>query len=107
MASAERFWTRRLRWRLLGAWRWPAFAVFTAIDAVILHDVGVIRHWNLAFALIVASFGNIALLVAADLTAKFAQRQDAARGVENPHLEVALDRGGVALMAIGAIGLAA
>ena len=107
MASAERFWTRRLRWRLLGAWRWPAFAVFTTIDAVILHDLGVIRHWNLAFAFIVASFGNIALLIAADLTAKFAERQDRARGVENPHLEVALDRGGVALMAVGALGLAA
>jgi hypothetical protein len=27
---------RRLRWRLRGAWQWPAFAVLTAIDAVLV-----------------------------------------------------------------------
>jgi hypothetical protein len=29
-------WRTRLRWRLSGAWQWPAFAVFTVVDAVIL-----------------------------------------------------------------------
>jgi hypothetical protein len=28
-------WTR-LRWRLRGAWQWPAFAVLTALDAFLL-----------------------------------------------------------------------
>jgi len=29
-------WFRRARWRIRGAWQWPAFAVLTAIDAVLL-----------------------------------------------------------------------
>ncbi|MET0602317.1 MAG: hypothetical protein ABW167_10035 [Baekduia sp.] len=29
-------WRSRLRWRLSGAWQWPAFAILTALDAVIL-----------------------------------------------------------------------
>jgi hypothetical protein len=29
-------WRTRLRWRLSGAWQWPAFAVLTVVDAVVL-----------------------------------------------------------------------
>jgi hypothetical protein len=29
-------WRTRLRWRLVGAWQWPAFTVLTAVDAVVL-----------------------------------------------------------------------
>lgn len=29
-------WRSRLRWRLSGAWQWPAFVVLTAVDAVVL-----------------------------------------------------------------------
>jgi hypothetical protein len=29
-------WRSRLRWRLSGAWQWPAFAVLTVVDAVVL-----------------------------------------------------------------------
>lgn len=29
-------WRTRLRWRLAGAWQWPAFFVLTAVDAVVL-----------------------------------------------------------------------
>jgi hypothetical protein len=29
-------WRSRLRWRLSGAWQWPAFAVLTLVDAVVL-----------------------------------------------------------------------
>ncbi|MBI5106165.1 MAG: APC family permease [Solirubrobacterales bacterium] len=29
-------WRSRLRWRLRGAWQWPAFAVLTVVDAVVL-----------------------------------------------------------------------
>jgi hypothetical protein len=106
VAAAERFWTRRLRWRLLGAWRWPAFAFFTAIDAVLLHELGTGVRFNWPVSLILASFGNIALLAAADAVARFAERQRAARGIEDAHMEVALDRAGIALLAVGAVGLA-
>jgi hypothetical protein len=106
VATAERFWTRRLRWRLLGAWRWPAFAFFTVVDALLLHELGTGVRFNIPASLILASFGNIALLAAADLLARFAARQRMARGVEDTHLEVTIDRGGIALLAIGAVGLA-
>jgi hypothetical protein len=108
VASAERFWTRRLRWRLLGAWRWPAFAVFTLVDAALLNRLGLSVTFNIPVSLILASFGNIGLLIAADLLARFTARQRAARGIptEPAHLEVTIDRGGVALLVAGAIGLA-
>jgi hypothetical protein len=106
--TAERFWTRRLRWRLLGAWRWPAFAAAVALDAVLLHTLGTGVRFNWPVSVILASFGNIALLAAADVLARFAERKRAERGItEDPHLPVAVDRGAVALLAIGAVGLAA
>jgi hypothetical protein len=36
MAQVERVWPRRLRWRLRGAWQWPAFVVLTLVDGVLL-----------------------------------------------------------------------
>jgi hypothetical protein len=32
----ESVWRRRLRWRLRGAWQWPAFAVLTLADAALV-----------------------------------------------------------------------
>jgi len=32
----ESVWRRRLRWRLRGAWQWPAFAVLTVADAALV-----------------------------------------------------------------------
>lgn len=29
-------WRTRLRWRLVGAWQWPAFCVLTLVDTVVL-----------------------------------------------------------------------
>jgi hypothetical protein len=107
MGTVDRFWTRRLRWRLLGAWRWPAFAVFTAIDAVLLHELGTGVRFNWPVSLILASFGNIAQVAAADALGRLAARNRAAQGLEDPHVEVAIDRGGIALLALGAVGLAA
>jgi hypothetical protein len=36
MQRVERLWPRRLRWRLRGAWQWPAFAALTVLDGVLL-----------------------------------------------------------------------
>ena len=36
MEGVERVWHRRLRWRLRGAWRWPAFAALTLLDGIVL-----------------------------------------------------------------------
>ena len=34
--QVERLWWPRLRWRMRGAWQWPAFAVLTLLDGVLL-----------------------------------------------------------------------
>ena len=39
MAEVERVWPRRLRWRLRGAWQWPAFVVLTLVDGVLLSEL--------------------------------------------------------------------
>jgi hypothetical protein len=36
MERAERVWHRRLRWRLRGAWQWPAFVALTLVDGIAL-----------------------------------------------------------------------
>jgi 4-amino-4-deoxy-L-arabinose transferase-like glycosyltransferase len=36
MEGVERVWHRRLRWRLRGAWQWPAFVALTLVDALLL-----------------------------------------------------------------------
>src|SRR5581483_8787993 len=61
--SSEVFWTRRLRWRLRGALTWPAFAIFTIGDGLLLHflppnTTGV----KIIPGLIIASFANLFLI---------------------------------------------
>ena len=108
MPAEDRFWTRRLRWRLLGAWRWPAFAAATVLDAFILHELSPGREpITLPVAFIYSSFGNLGLIVAADVLARFAERKRAERGIEDPHLEVQVDRGAVIALAVGVAGVLA
>jgi hypothetical protein len=33
----EAMWSSRLRWRMRGAWMWPAFGLFTVIDGLLIH----------------------------------------------------------------------
>lgn len=114
MAAEDRFWTRRLRWRLIGAWRWPAFAAAVLVDAVILHELPPLSaiqtdpadlNWPVAF--ILSAFGNLALLACADALSRFAQRKRAERGIADPHLPVVLDRGAVVALAVGVVGVLA
>lgn len=108
MAGEDRFWTRRLRWRLLGVWRWPAFLVATVLDAVIFHELSPGREpITLPVGFIYASFGNLGLIVAADVLARFAERKQRERGIEDPHLEVQVDRGAVIALALGVVGVLA
>ena len=39
MVQVERVWHRRLRWRLRGAWQWPAFVALTLLDGVLLSEL--------------------------------------------------------------------
>lgn len=108
VSAEERFWPRRLRWRLLGQWRWPAFLVAAVLDAILLHELSPGREQiDLPVALIYSSFGNFFLIVAADVLARYAQRKRAERGIEDPHLEVQVDRGAVIALACGVVGVLA
>jgi hypothetical protein len=112
VAAEERFWTRRLRWRLIGAWRWPAFAVALAVDAAILHELpplGAIQtdpadlNWPVAFLL--SGFGNLALLACSDAIARYAQSRREQRGIHDPHLAVVMDRAAVVALLVGVVGV--
>jgi hypothetical protein len=53
----------RLRWRLRGAWLWPAFAALTVLDAVLLH-VRPIQGTRIDVvpALLAAGFANLVIV---------------------------------------------
>jgi hypothetical protein len=59
--QAERLWVRRLRWRMRGAWQWPAFALLTVLDGILLTELPFYARGpgNLAGGLLLAAFANI------------------------------------------------
>jgi hypothetical protein len=108
MAARERFWTRRLRWRLIGAWRWPVFVVAVVADAWILHELPPVSTGiKLSIAFFVSGFGNLFWVASADLLARYARKQNAARGIDDPHVEVLVDRIAVVAMLAGIVGILA
>jgi hypothetical protein len=110
-----------MRWRLRGAWLWPAFVLFTLADGVLLHLLPPVRlgftreGMTLVFGVIVATFANLLLVgaVAPWLARRLAERPEAtAAGTLGtvPHpvrRELVLDRVGTALLAAGLIGVLA
>jgi hypothetical protein len=62
--QVERLWTRRLRWRMRGAWQWPLFVVLTVIDAVVLLELPFYGRGpgDLTGALLVAGFANLVIV---------------------------------------------
>jgi hypothetical protein len=108
---SEQLWARRLRWRLRGAWQWPAYALLTVLDAVILHELPPVREGvDFVPALIVSSFGNLFLMgaVAPWLGKRLAQREHAGGGNGIPlavRTEVLKDRTAAVLLAIATVGL--
>ncbi|MBA2566217.1 MAG: hypothetical protein H0V08_00230 [Thermoleophilaceae bacterium] len=111
MSSEERFWPRRLRWRLRGAWQWPAFAVLTLADGFIIHLLSPTgEDTDVFLGVILASFGNLLLvgLIAPWLARRRVERQrrgEAATGEAGPPVEVVHDRTGTALLCAGAVAL--
>jgi hypothetical protein len=100
-------WRTRLRWRLSGAWQWPAFAVLTAIDTIILARLpfagGRSSLWG---SLIAAGLLNVMVVAVAPRVGAWAVR------VRRPDLprEIAADRAGAfaiaaftVLLAIGGV----
>ncbi|GAC1323307.1 MAG: hypothetical protein NVSMB25_19480 [Thermoleophilaceae bacterium] len=112
VGTAERFWTRRLRWRLIGAWRWPLFIGLTVADALIVHALPPSgAQAKLIPALIIASFGNLFLIgaVAPWLARRLAVRAGRERAASefppaNPG-ELVVDRIAAILLALATLGL--
>jgi hypothetical protein len=109
--SSEVFWTRRLRWRLRGALMWPAFAIFTIGDGLILHflppnTTGV----RLIPGIIIASFANLFLIgvIANWITRRLVARERRVHTQERRDPlppEVILDRTATILLSLASIGL--
>jgi len=60
--QVESVWWPRLRWRMRGAWQWPAFGVLTLIDAVLLTRLpfyGDDGPGSLFAGVLVAGFANL------------------------------------------------
>jgi hypothetical protein len=116
MPSNERFWPSRLRWRLRGATQWPAFALATALDTFIVHELPPITSdlhadssLDLFPAFLIAAFGNLFIVAAvAPLLARGLVRRRAAAapaGVDPaafaPDREVLRDRVATGLLVAG------
>src|SRR5947209_5876906 len=112
VGPGEHFFARRLRWRLLGAWRWPLFVVLTVADGLIIHALppnG--ASAGLIPAVIVSSFANLLLIGA---VAPWIARRLAARHGERPARDefppaasasVRVDRVAAALLLLATLGL--
>lgn len=100
-----------MRWRLRGAWQWPAYALLTLLDAVILHELPPGSE-SIEFipGLIVSSFANLFLMgaVAPWLGKQLARREHAGSGNGIPlsvRTEVMKDRSAAVLLGLGTAGL--
>ena len=111
MAANERFWPRRLKWRLRGAWMWPTFAVLTIAEGVLLHELPPtgFRIPDVVIGAILALFANIFLIgvVAPWLARRLVERDRLGGRRERFPPEVYLDRTATVLLLLGAVGLVA
>lgn len=103
-APVERLWWSRLRWRMRGAWMWPAFFALTVVDGLLLHRLPVAGNGpgGIVPALLLAGFAN--LFVVAVLAPLVGRRVRRARP-DLPKL-IADDYSGTTLILVLAAGLA-
>src|SRR3954449_13446018 len=113
MATSEQVWARRLRWRLIGAWRWPLFFLCTVADAFIVREFPPTGARALFFpALFIASFGNLFLIgaVAPWLARRIAARQGPPPPASFPpanHFEILVDKVASITLIVATLGLLA
>ncbi|MFN8131682.1 MAG: hypothetical protein U0R70_09050 [Solirubrobacteraceae bacterium] len=93
----EHLWTSRLRWRMRGAWMWPAFFGFTVAGALALHVLPITGDGTgIVPGLLLCGFINLIVVgVAAPLAGHLLRR----RRPDLP-LVVAGDYAGTALLAL-------
>jgi hypothetical protein len=106
VGHSERLWPARLRWRMRGAWLWPAFLALTLLDGVL---IALLPPYdgappNAVGGALLAGFANLLLVaVAAPLAGRALRR----RRPDLPRI-VANDYAGACLvLALGAVVLAA
>jgi hypothetical protein len=101
-----------MRWRLIGAWRWPLFVLLTALDALIV--VWLPPNGTRALfvpALVICSFANLFLIGA--VAPWLARRMVAHQGERPPsstfppanHLELLTDRIAAIVLVLATVGL--
>jgi hypothetical protein len=99
----EAMWTSRLRWRLRGAWMWPAFVVFTVLDGILIHVQPIAGDATaIVPAFLLAGFFN---LVAVAVVAKMAGWVVRRRWRPDLPRAVAQDYAGTALLFVVAAGI--
>jgi hypothetical protein len=93
----ERASLTRLRWRLRGAWMWPAFVVLTVADALVLHALPVATDGiDLVPAVLLSGFANLLVVaVVAPLSGRLVRR----RRPDLPRV-VAADYAGATLLGV-------
>jgi hypothetical protein len=108
----QRFWPARVRWRLRGAWMWPAFVAITLVDGLLLHLLPPVRDGiSLIGGVLIATFGNLVLIGAIGpwLARRVWKRRPAAEPDAPPkaQLEVLSDRIGTGLLVASVFGVLA
>jgi hypothetical protein len=105
MEGVERVWHRRLRWRMRGAWQWPAFIALTLVDALLLVLLPPYEGApeNLFPGVILAGFVNLIAIV---LLAPPAGRLLRRRRPDLPRMVAANYAGAAVVAAISAVLLA-
>ena len=103
--QVERLWISRLRWRMRGAWQWPAFAVLTVVDAVLLTQLPFYGDGpgTLVAGLLVAGFANLLAVAVIGPLAGLRLRR---RRPDLPKL-IAADYAGTAVLVLICAGFAA
>jgi hypothetical protein len=104
--EVEPLWRSRLRWRLKGAMLWPAFAVLTVVDAILLGQLPIAGDGGTAFvpALLLAGFFNLlAVGVVGPLLAYWLRRR---RRLRAPRV-IAEDLTGTVLLGVVTLGFLA
>jgi hypothetical protein len=99
-----------MRWKLIGAWRWPLFVLVTFLDAVIVVAEPPFGAEARFFpALFLCAFANLFLIgaVAPWLARRIRAREGAAPPTFPPadHHELLVDRIACAVLVLGAVGL--
>lgn len=105
MEHSERLWRARLRWRMRGAWLWPAFFALTAVDGALIALMppyeGTPR--GAIGGVLLAGFANLAVVAVLAPAAGYLLRR---RRRDLPRV-VANDYGGAALLLALCAGLLA